>query len=218
MSHDIADRDCHRTFLFLASRLSRGNALIEESSYRYPVKAGSDLKIDHRVARKLESVLRVMAAKIMMKERPSGEDLGEAISLMVEFVDSYHHAKEERSLFPKVQGVGKEQQKVIYGFLVEHEFGRRAAHRIEQEYALWVKGEEAAVEPLARFILTYADSLKVHTAKEDEWFNLVDGKLLSASQQKEVLERFALIGAESPQTREDFGRRVRRLSKMYLKE
>ncbi len=178
---------------------------------------GSNLKADHRVVRRLESVLRVMAARISAGERLPAEDVEEAIRLMFEFVDSYHHVKEEVGLFPVIQGASKEQQKMVYAFLVEHEFGRKAARRIEQEFSSWVKGEEAA-EPLARFILTYADFIKVHTAKEDEWFESVDGKLLSGTLQREILERFAQVETLGPSAKENFGRRVKDLARKYLKK
>jgi hemerythrin-like domain-containing protein len=178
------------------------------------VTVGSDLKADHRIVRRLELVLRVMAGRISAGDRLPAEDVEEAIRLMLEFVDSYHHVKEEAGLFPVIQGASREQQKTVYAFLVEHEFGRRAARRIEQEYAAWVKGEEAA-EPLARFILTYADFIKVHTAKEDRWFDAVDSVLLSPTQQKEILGRFAEVGALGPSTKEEFTRRVKQLAGKY---
>jgi hemerythrin-like domain-containing protein len=191
---------------------------INQASHdRLAVTVGSNLKADHRIVRRLESVLRVMAARISAGERLPAEDVEEAIRLMLEFVDSYHHVKEEAGLFPVIQGASKEQQKTVYAFLVEHEFGRRAARRIEQEYGSWVKGEEAA-EPLAGFILTYADFIKVHTAKEDEWFDAVDGKLLSGTQQREILGRFAQVGTLGPSTKEIFGSRVKELARKYRKK
>ena len=177
---------------------------------------GSNLKADHIIVRRFESSLRVMAARISARRRIPAEDVEEAIRLMLEFVDSYHHVKEEAGLFPVIQGASREQQKTVYAFLVEHEFGRRAAKRIEQEYVAWAKGEEAA-EPLARFILTYADFIKAHTAKEDEWFDAVDGGLLSGSQQKEILERFAQVGTPGLSSKEIFGRRVKELARKYPK-
>ncbi len=84
---------------------------------------GSNLKSEHRVIRRLENVLRGMAAQIAEGKKPPAEDVEEAIKLMTEFVDSYHHVKEEVGLFPVIQGSAREQQKVVYGFLVEHEFG-----------------------------------------------------------------------------------------------
>jgi hemerythrin-like domain-containing protein len=178
---------------------------------------GSNLKADHRIVRRLESVLRVMATRISAGERLPAEDVEEAIRLMLEFVDSYHHFKEETGLFPVIQGSSGEQQKTVYAFLVEHEFGRRAARRIEQEYASWLKGEEAA-EPLARFILAYADFINIHTVREDKWFDVVDGGLLSGEQQKEVLGRFAQVGTLGPSARETFGRRVKKLARKYLRK
>jgi hemerythrin-like domain-containing protein len=177
------------------------------------VTVGSDLKADHRVIRRLETALRAMASRIAKGEPVPPEDVEEAARLMTEFVDSYHHVKEEAGLFPVIQGAGREQQKVVYGFLVEHEFGRRAARRIEQECALWSKGEGGS-EPLSRFLLTYADFIKAHTEKEDEWFEAVDRRLLTPEQQREVLGRFAQVKRLSSKKR--FGRRVNLLSKKYV--
>jgi hemerythrin-like domain-containing protein len=179
------------------------------------MKAGADLKADHRVIRRLEATLRAMAAKIAKGESISPDDVEEAIKLMLEFVDSYHHAKEEAGLFPVIQGAAKDQQKVVYGFLVEHEFARRAARRIEQEFAIWTK-EGNDVEPLSRFLLTYADFLKTHTEKEDRWFVEVDAKLLSAEQQREVLGRFAEVSEGRPFSKRDFVRRVNGLARKYV--
>jgi len=177
------------------------------------VKAGSDLRADHRVIRRLEYAIRKMSARIARGEKLPPEDVEEAIGLMMEFVDAYHHAKEEVGLFPVVQGVARGEQKTVYGFLVEHEFGRRAAMRIEQEYVRWAKGEETA-ESLSRFMLTYADFIRAHTSKEDAWFEAVDGRLLSAEQQREVLGRFSRV-EKNPQAKKEFARRVNRLAVRY---
>ncbi len=179
------------------------------------VKAGFDLKEDHAVVRRLEEVLRVMAAKVAQKEALPRDDLAEAISLMTEFVDSFHHRKEESGLFPVVQRADRGQQKTVYGFLVEHEFGRRAAHRVTLEYQRWLKQDEAANEPLSRLLLTYADFIRTHTSKEDEWFRTVDGGLLSDGQQAEVMKRFEEVGRATKGGRETFRRRVDVLAVEY---
>jgi hemerythrin-like domain-containing protein len=191
------------------------DGLIRASPSPNLVKAGSDLKADHLIVRRLEGVLRVLAARVARREKVPPGDLAEAISLMTEFVDLYHHAKEESGLFPIVQKLGRGEQKTIYGFLVEHEFGRRAANRVSQEYQRWLKQDEASFEPLSRFILTYADFIRTHTAKEDQWFKEVDGNLLSDVQQHEVLRRFDEVARGDSAGRLDFKRRVNLLANRY---
>jgi len=137
-----------------------------------------DLKMDHKVVRRLEAALRVMADMVRKGNGPTGADLEEAMMLMTDFVDIYHHGKEETCLFPLVEGAHEDQKKTVHGFLVEHEFGRRAARMIRQKYERWAKGDLEAAEALARFILTYADFIKTHTEKEDVWFDVLDGRLL----------------------------------------
>jgi hemerythrin-like domain-containing protein len=176
------------------------------------VTAGSNLKADHRVIWRLESALRIMAARIVRGDRLPPEDVEEAVRLLTEFVDSYHHAKEEAGLFPVIEGKAREQQKTVYGFLVEHEFGRRTARRIEYERIRWMKAEGTA-EALSRFMLTYADFIRVHTSKEDRWFKAVDQELLTEVQQKEVLARFAQVRSSS--SRERLVQRVNGLAKKY---
>jgi hemerythrin-like domain-containing protein len=178
---------------------------------------GSDLKADHRRIRKLQTVLRVTAAAIAQQKEVPVSDLRDAIDIMNLYVDSYHHVKEEVGLFPVVQRGHRGQQRVIYGFLVEHEFGRRAARMIDRECARWEKGVGEAAEPLSRFLITYADFLEEHTKKENVWFVEVDEKLLSQGEQKEVMRRFSEVAGRALEPATQSLLSLKRLSVKYRK-
>jgi len=175
-----------------------------------------DLKMDHKVVRRLEAALRVMADMVRKGNGPTGADLEEAMMLMTDFVDIYHHGKEETCLFPLVEGAHEDQKKTVHGFLVEHEFGRRAARMIRQKYERWAKGDLEAAEALARFILTYADFIKTHTEIEDVWFDVLDGRLLKSGEQREILECISRAErGEVEERRAEFASRVDALASKY---
>ena len=131
------------------------------------------------------------------------EDI-EIISVVIEeFVDHFHHGKEEKAYFPETKdknGFAEEIRK----FLIEHELGRRIAMMLRRELKEWKikikeenngvrdengnrKGNVLIQEPVARFLKSYAVFIDDHTGKEDKFFDSVDNRNALSIEEDEML-------------------------------
>ena len=136
------------------------------------MNATSDLKSDHITVRRLGIIVQNCSDKLYLNEDIPIEDL-ELISVIIEeFVDRFHHGKEEQAYFPETKdkdNFGEDIRK----FLIEHELGRRIARMLRRHLNSWKKGIDSR-EPVARFLKSYAVFISDHTGKEDKFFDLVE--------------------------------------------
>jgi hemerythrin-like domain-containing protein len=116
------------------------------------------------------------------------EDLEIISVVMEEFVDRFHHGKEEQSYFPQTKdkdGFSEDIRK----FLIEHELGRRIAKMFRKELKEMknniknISDKEKSrnnisqiKEPVARFLKAYSVFITDHTQKEDKFFDLIENK------------------------------------------
>jgi hemerythrin-like domain-containing protein len=120
---------------------------------------------------------------------------------MEEFVDNFHHGKEEKAYFPETKdkdGFAEDIRK----FLIEHELGRRIAMMLRRELEQWKKKMEkennhesngtygSASEPVARFLKAYAVFLDDHIGKENKFFDMVEQKDSITIKENETLLKY----------------------------
>jgi len=138
------------------------------------LSATSDLKKDHITIRRLGAIVQNCSDKLYLNQDIPIEDI-EVISVIIEeFVDKFHHGKEEQAYFPETQykdNFGEDIRK----FLIEHELGRRIARMLRGHLDSWKKGKDSR-EPVARFLKSYSVFISDHTGKEDKFFDLVEEK------------------------------------------
>ena len=90
------------------------------------LKSTQDLKDDHITIRRIKDVALKCSKKLYDAKYVPIEDI-EIISVVIEeFVDHFHHGKEETAYFPETKEKS-EFSEDIRKFLIEHEFGRRIA-------------------------------------------------------------------------------------------
>ena len=94
--------------------------------------------------------------------------------LIQEFVDKFHHGKEEKAYFPHMNDKN-DYSEDIRKFLIEHEVGRRIASMLTQNLKAWDSGIDSR-EPVARFLNAYSVFISAHTGEEDVFFDLVEEK------------------------------------------
>lgn len=106
------------------------------------------------------------------------------ISVVIEeFVDGFHHGKEEKAYFP-VTKYKNSFSEDIRKFLIEHEFTRRIAKMLRREldnlidHDLYNKTRELkwinkSNEPVARFLKSYSIFVFDQTGKEDVFFKKI---------------------------------------------
>jgi hemerythrin-like domain-containing protein len=167
-----------------------------------------DLKHDHITVRRLKNIIERCSDKLYANENIPIEDI-EIISVVIEeFVDRFHHGKEEQAYFPKTKdkdGFAEDIRK----FLIEHELGKRIATMLRRELNIWkqnknkkngtktqpekdkkiiVENEDQKVkEPTARFLKSYAVFITDHTGKEDKFFDLIQQKNSISTKEDQML-------------------------------
>lgn len=146
--------------------------------------ATRDLKNDHLTVRRLGIIIQRCSDKLYLNEDIPKQDI-ELISVIIEeFVDRFHHGKEELAYFPETKdkdNFGEDIRK----FLIEHELGRRIARMLRRHLNSLNKGIDSR-ESVARFLKSYAVFISDHTGKEDKFFDLVDEKK-SISEEEDLM-------------------------------
>lgn len=162
------------------------------------MNATQNLKNDHITIRRVKEIAQKCSNRLYANQYIPIEDV-EIISVIIEeFVDHFHHGKEEKAYFPDTKdknGFGEDVRK----FLIEHELGRRIAIMLRRELnALKQKRKEQSeyetnkqnpinMEPIARFLKSYAVFIDDHTAKEDRFFDMVDERNVITTKEDEML-------------------------------
>ena len=164
------------------------------------MKSTQDLKKDHITIRRIKDIALKCSNRLYETKRVPIEDI-EIISVVIEeFVDHFHHGKEEKAYFPGTKEKG-EFSEDIRKFLIEHEFGRRIAIMLRKAINNWkskvnesIQDEEQKrnfIEPIARFLKTYAIFIEDHTGKEDRFFDSIEkDKIISASEDQLLLMHY----------------------------
>jgi hemerythrin-like domain-containing protein len=148
------------------------------------LNATSDLKNDHITVRRLGTIVQKCSDKLYLKEDIPIEDI-ELISVVIEeFVDRFHHGKEEQAYFPETNDKDNFSED-IRKFLIEHELGRRIARMLRGHLNSWKEGIDSR-EPVARFLKSYAVFISDHTGKEDKFFDLVE-QMKSISEEEDIM-------------------------------
>ena len=153
--------------------------------------ATTNLKLDHLTVRRIKNIAQTCSDKLYANHDIPIQDM-ELISVVIEeFVDRFHHGKEEKAYFPEAKdkdGFSEDIRK----FLIEHELGRRIAHMFLAHLQDW-KGGKDSREPVARFLKAYSVFVTDHTGKEDKFFDMVEqNKSLSGEENRQLLNHYQL--------------------------
>jgi hemerythrin-like domain-containing protein len=139
---------------------------------------------EHLVVRRLGNIAQRCSDRLYANQNIPIEDI-QIISVVIEeFVDAFHHGKEEKAYFPITKGKDGFSED-IRKFLIEHELGRRIANMLRRELDALTDHEnnEGRLgwnnkdrEPVARFLKSYAIFVSDHTGKEDIFFKTIQNK------------------------------------------
>lgn len=151
------------------------------------------LRQDHTVVRRIRDIAQRCSDRLYAGDPVPLEDI-QIISVVIEeFVDAFHHGKEEKAYFPANEGKSGAHAEEIRKFKIEHEFGRRVAAMMRRSLQAWKEAGAGAAdggsEPLARFLKTYAIYITDHTGKEDRFFDIAESSL-SGAEDDEILRHY----------------------------
>lgn len=147
------------------------------------MRSTQELKEDHIILRRVRDIAMRSSKLLFENQHIPIEDI-EIISVVIEeFIDNFHHGKEEISYFPETKDKNYFAEEVRK-FLIEHEFGRRIAKMLrnatinlrdsEKDSQILQSAKIDTKEPVARFLRTYAIFIDDHTGKEDRFFDEVE--------------------------------------------
>lgn len=151
------------------------------------MSATDELLQDHVFIRRLQVVIEKCYALLYEgKDVPFG-DLVKIADVIEQFVDRFHHGKEEKGYFPETQTLYSEE---IRKFVIEHELGRRIANRVRIHLEEFLEGKDAR-EPLARYLKAYSVFILDHTSKEDLFFaDVKERRSLSEREESDLKQQF----------------------------
>jgi len=153
------------------------------------MSATKDLLQDHVFIRRLQAVIETCYTLLYEGRDVPFSDLIKIADIIEQFVDNFHHGKEESSYFPETENKDHYSEE-IRRFLLEHEFGRRIAKRVRIHLEEFLQGQEAR-EPLARYLKTYSVFILDHTSKEDRFFTDVkETRALTDREEKALKKEF----------------------------
>ena len=178
------------------------------------LNATQNLKNDHITIRRVKDIAQKCSRMLYSNKHIPIEDI-EILSVIIEeFIDHFHHGKEEKAYFPET----KEKDgfvEDIRKFLIEHELGRRIAIMLRREL-MELRGkikEESdgkkdqdkkekentlIYEPVARFLKAYAVFIDDHTGKEDKFFDSIDkNNTLSDKEDELLLKHYELCKTQA---------------------
>jgi len=159
---------------------------------------------EHLIVRRLGNIAKKCSDGLYSNQNIPIEDI-QIISVVIEeFVDAFHHGKEENAYFPVTQYKNSFSED-IRKFLIEHELGRRIAKMLRRELELLIDydkydqsqglkwNDNKSKEPVARFLKSYAVFVFDHTGKEDAFFEKVQEKhSLSEEEDKQLVKHYEL--------------------------
>ena len=140
------------------------------------------LLLEHLIVRRLGTISQRCSDRLYAHQDIPIEDI-QIISVVIEeFIDAFHHGKEEKAYFPVTKSKDGFSEN-IRKFLIEHELGRRIAGMLRRELdALTdhnnskgggLRWRNKNKEPVARFLKSYAVFVSDHTGKEDTFFKTI---------------------------------------------
>ena len=157
------------------------------------MSATETLRNDHKQIRRLEKIIIQCYTKLDEGQDIPFYDIEKMVTIMSEFLDAIHYAREENQYFPCVTSYDSLKQE-IRAFMIEHEFGRRIAASISKHLKKWNEGNDER-EPVTRFLKAYAVYLNDHMTKEEHFFDTAEKQILSQEEEKMMYEEFRAVTA-----------------------
>lgn len=152
--------------------------------------ATKDLENDHIHILRLTDVME----KITKTDTPDCPDLEAVVYLIRNYADGFHHAKEEKILFPalEVKGFSPHQGPVAV-MLSEHIQGRNFVKGMAENIALYKKGDLPALEQVFINMTDYVNLLRNHISKENNILFRMADRVLSKEDHEALLNSYASV-------------------------
>ena len=160
---------------------------------------------EHLTVRRIGNVAQICSNRLYANEDIPVEDIQIISVIIEEFIDAFHHGKEEKAYFPITRSKDSFSEDTRK-FLIEHELGRRIANMLRRELEELIRRDDSSnskgvstrlkwnnrnKEPVARFLKSYAVFVSDHTAKEDTFFQAIQEKnSISEEEDRDLLRHY----------------------------
>jgi hemerythrin-like domain-containing protein len=131
-------------------------------------------------------------------ENPNLEHIDDAIDLIKNFADIFHHSKEENMLFPFLGTKGfSANQGPVAVMLSEHMQGRNFVKGMEQSATLIRNGKNDAYAALKDNMKGYSSLLRSHINKENNVLFPMADKVISEEDNQVLMNKFTEFEGKS---------------------
>lgn len=152
--------------------------------------ATQNLEHDHKYILQLIDVMHIMVSK----KTTNTEDIEKVIWLIRNYADGFHHAKEEDLLFPSMKEKGfSAEEGPIAVMLSDHTQGRAYVKNMELGLQKYLKGDKESITSVYESMTAYGQLLQNHIAKENNVLFRMADKVLSPTDQENLLMEFEKI-------------------------
>jgi len=176
--------------------------------------ATENLENDHVNILRLIDVME----KMMLVNSTNTEHFEKAVSLIREYADGLHHAKEETLLFPAMvkKGYSREQGPVAV-MLHDHNEGRDYVKGMIIGISDYKNGNETGLAGIYENMQGYIVLLRNHISKENNILFRMADSVLSESDQQILIEEFAKVDGQGVNgvLPEDFIQEIDKLESSY---
>jgi hemerythrin-like domain-containing protein len=157
------------------------------------MKALESLMEEHRVMERAASLLEEATLKLYRGEAVNRRAFALLLMFFKEFTDKCHHGKEEGALFPFLESKGIPREGGPIGvMLMEHDIGRRLIKALEEDLENIERDPEARRDAVDS-ALSYVRLIREHIFKEDSILFKIADELMSADEDKRLVEEFEKI-------------------------
>ena len=147
---------------------------------------------------------------------PDIEHIEKILSIIRNFADGLHHAKEEELFFPFLSERGfSTTQGPVAVMLNEHEQGRNFVRGIASNIELYKKGNKSAVNDIYANMMGYAGLLRNHISKENNILFKMADRVLSESDHSNLSQRFAETEKNHVTSPDEYIKQIQELASVY---
>lgn len=155
------------------------------------------LKHEHKVILMVLDAAEREAQWIQDTGEVHAEDIDKMLDFFRSFADRWHHAREEKLLFVKMQERGMPVGGgPIAVMLQEHDEGRRRVKAVAEALPQAQNGDAPAIASLKGNLWAYIRLLRAHIDKEDNVLYPMADQLFTPEDQRALTEAFEKVEAE----------------------
>lgn len=161
-------------------------------------------------------LLDVMEKITALNKDPEINDLDLIVSLIRNFADGFHHAKEENILFPALAPKGlSPYQGPVAVMLSEHTQGRNYVASMAKYIDLYRNGDKDSLKYIHENMTGYLQLLRNHIAKENNILFRMADNVLTEEENKILLQKYTDVTSGAALSFETVVSQIEKLEKKY---